>query len=123
MATTLEIGKKIQNFLENNDKKGSIKIITENALRSKLEQLRKIENILEIDKYKLVFIGKFGSGKTTAINYLFDLTYDTSKEFEEILFTAPGKTTLCEVIVKSTKQTHSFFEVDYISKEDLEQYI
>jgi len=68
MATTLEIGQKIQNFLDNNDKKGSIKIITENALKSKLEQVRLIESILDIDKYKLVFIGKFGSGKTTAIN-------------------------------------------------------
>ncbi len=121
MANTIEIGKKIQNFLDNNDKEGSIKIITENALRSKLNQLRQIKSILEIDKYKLVFIGKFGSGKTTAINYLFDLTFDTTKEFEEILFTSNGRTTLCEVIIKPTKQSHSFFEVEYISTEELEQ--
>jgi len=123
MANTVEIGKKIQNFLDNNDKEGSIKIITENALKSKLNQLRQIESILEIDKYKLVFIGMFGSGKTTAINYLFDLTFETAKEFEEILFTAAGRTTLCEVIVKPTKQTHSFFEVEYITEEDLKEYI
>lgn len=123
MATTLEIGKKIQNFLVNNTLEGGIKIITENILTLKQDELRQIEEILEIDKYKLVFIGQFGSGKTTAINYLFDLTYQTEKKTEELLFTAAGKTTLCEVCVKPTKQEHSYFEINFVSEKELHQNI
>ncbi len=53
MATTLEIGKKTQKFLEKNDKEGSIKIITENALKNKLEQLRQNYFLFTVNNYLL----------------------------------------------------------------------
>jgi signal recognition particle GTPase len=44
-----------------------------NNLKSKLNRLKEIADILSIEKYKLVFIGTVGEGKTTAICHLFNL--------------------------------------------------
>lgn len=54
-----------------------------NNLKSKLERLNEIKQILSIDKYKIVFIGTIGQGKTTAICHLFNLISDfkVSKTF------------------------------------------
>lgn len=83
---------------------------------SKLERLKELARILEIDKYKLVFIGEMGAGKTTAICHLFDLigTFQAAhpknpakivSKTQELLATAAGGTTICEVIIKPAATT------------------
>ncbi|WP_375510834.1 hypothetical protein [uncultured Nostoc sp.] len=78
-----------------------------NNLKSKLNRLDEIEKILNIEKYKIVFIGTIGQGKTTAICHIFNLISDfnVSKtianksrnviETKELLSTGAGKTTIC----------------------------
>jgi signal recognition particle GTPase len=77
-----------------------------NNLKSKLERLDEIEKILNIEKYKIAFIGTIGQGKTTAICHLFNLISDfhVSKtianrsrniiETKELLSTGAGRTTI-----------------------------
>jgi signal recognition particle GTPase len=54
-----------------------------NNLKSKLNRLREIADILSIEKYKLVFIGTIGKGKTTAICHL--LTCLVISKFQKLL--------------------------------------
>ena len=89
-----------------------------NNLKSKLTSLNKIEEILSIDKYTVVFIGTIGEGKTTAICHLFNLigNFNVSKtvgvkirhltETQELLATGSGRTTICEVIIKAAEKTY-----------------
>lgn len=89
-----------------------------NNLTSKLDRLYEIEEILNIKKYKLVFIGTIGEGKTTAICHLFNLIGDfkVSKtiagrvrdvtETQELLATGSGRTTICEVIIEAAQKTY-----------------
>lgn len=70
-------------------------------LESNLTRLKQINELLFVDKFKLVFIGEPGSGKTTTIcNYL-NLTTDLTpgKAFEnvELFNTGSGRTTAFEV--------------------------
>jgi hypothetical protein len=88
-----------------------------NNLKSKLERLNGIEESLEISKYKVVFIGTVGAGKTTAICHLFNLIGEfkvsktvsgktkTITETQELLSTGAGRTTICEVIIKPDVKT------------------
>lgn len=89
-----------------------------NNLTSKLDRLYEIEEILNIKKYKLVFIGTIGEGKTTAICHLFNLigNFNVSKtignrvkdvtETQELLATGSGRTTICEVIIEAAQKTY-----------------
>jgi hypothetical protein len=78
------------------------------SLEKKLERLNSIESLLAIKRHRLVFIGTVGCGKTTAICRLLDLIDTTSER--EIFATASGRTTLCEVVVRTDERT--FFEVE-----------
>ncbi|MEH2414371.1 hypothetical protein [Nostoc sp.] len=109
------------------------KYICINNLNSKLERLEEIEKILSIDKYKIVFIGTIGKGKTTAICHLFNLISDfnvskTKKgkttnviETKELLSTGGGKTTICEVIIKASEKT--YIEVEPYTVDEMENLI
>ncbi len=125
MTSTLEIEKKIQSLLDKNqqNREGVFKSIVENVLKSKQKSLHRLQEIRSLKKYKLVFIGKFGSGKTTAINFLFDLFYETNDKINELLYTSGGRTTLCKVILKPTTQKHSYFEVKFVSEEELKKQL
>ncbi|MEH2319695.1 hypothetical protein [Nostoc sp.] len=104
-----------------------------NNLKSKLERLEEIEKILSIDKYKIVFIGTIGKGKTTAICHLFNLISDfkVSKiingktknvtETKELLSTGSGKTTICEVIIKASEKT--YIEIEPYTVDEMENLI
>ncbi|MEH2397547.1 hypothetical protein [Nostoc sp.] len=104
-----------------------------NNLNSKLERLEEIEKILSIDKYKIVFIGTIGKGKTTAICHLFNLISDfkVSKtnngktknviETKELLSTGAGRTTICEVIIKASKKT--YIEIEPYTVDEMENLI
>lgn len=109
------------------------KYICINNLNSKLERLEEIERILSIDKYKIVFIGTIGKGKTTAICHLFNLISDfkVSKtingrtknviETKELLSTGSGKTTICEVIIKASEKT--YIEIEPYTVDEMENII
>ena len=104
-----------------------------NNLKSKLKRLEEIDKILSIEKYKLVFIGTVGEGKTTAICHLFNLISDfkVSKtiagkarsvtEVQELLATGAGKTTICEVIIEAAPKT--YIEIEPYSLEQMESLI
>ncbi|MHC5770313.1 MAG: hypothetical protein ACYTXI_32830 [Nostoc sp.] len=104
-----------------------------NNLKSKLERLEEIEKILSIEKYKIVFIGTIGQGKTTAICHLFNLISDfkvsktiNSKikdviETKELLSTGAGKTTICEVIIKAAEKT--YIEIEPYTVDEIENLI
>lgn len=103
------------------------------SLESKKERLKKINEILNIPKYKIVFIGTIGQGKTTAISHLFNLTgkFERQEEInkksvkitktEPLFSTASGRTTICEVIIKAGNNT--FIEIEPYSREIVETFI
>ncbi len=62
----------------NDDNSSVFEHIRKKSLISKLNRLNEISRILDIQKYKIVFIGKIGAGKTTAICNLFNLVHDGS---------------------------------------------
>jgi len=54
--------------------------LTLKALEGISRRLEKIENLLQIQKYDLVFIGQVGAGKTTAICHLFNPHFSQNLE-------------------------------------------
>ncbi|ALF52134.1 hypothetical protein ACX27_03555 [Nostoc piscinale CENA21] len=110
-----------------------IKHICINNLKSKLERLEEIEKILNIEKYKTVFIGTIGQGKTTAICHLFNLIgeFKVSKtlggktkdviETKELLSTGAGRTTICEVVLKASEKT--YIEIEPYTVDEMENLI
>lgn len=110
-----------------------IKHICINNLKSKVERLEEIENTLNIEKYKIVFIGTIGQGKTTAICHLFNLISDVkvtrtihrkTTDFiatKELLSTGSGRTTICEVILKAAEKT--YIEIEPYTVDEMENLI
>ena len=96
--------------------KGNLSRLTDNitsgnlkAIEGSLERLEQIESQQNVTKYRLVFIGKPGSGKTTTIcNYL-NLTVDVEVgdklERLELFDTASGRTTAAEVHFQKSDRT------------------
>lgn len=90
-----------------------------NALESIKTRLDRIKQLLEIDKFKLVFVGKVGSGKTTAICNILNLIDDIKENQSNIhklplLKTGSGRVTLGEVIIKQAQKTY----IDVINKDE-----
>ena len=79
------------------------------AVESNLTRLQKIQKLLSVQKYKLVFIGNTGSGKTTTICHYLNLAVDNpvGKRFAniELFDIGKGKTTACEVHYRVGDQT------------------
>jgi len=110
-----------------------VKHICRSNLESKLDRLKEIEEILKIEKYKIVFIGTIGQGKTTAICHIFNLISDfkVSKtiggksrnviETKELLATGSGRTTICEVILKASAKT--YIEIEPYTVDEMENLI
>lgn len=104
-----------------------------NNLKSKLQRLEEISEILSIEKYKLVFVGTIGEGKTTAICHLFNLTrgFKVSQtiagksrsvvEVQELLATGSGRTTICEVVIEAAPKT--YIEIEPYNLEQMESMI
>lgn len=91
------------------------------ALSTLVEQTRRLASLLGIPRNRLVFIGKVGVGKTTAICHLAGLSAKRRKVkksksgterqvevTEELLATGAGFTTLCEVEIAPTQNTTRF---------------
>ena len=91
-------------------------------------RLDKIENLLSIEKYNLAFIGQIGIGKTTAICHLFDLVFEeekfnNAKRISEIFSTGSGRTTICEVVIKSSESKSSYIEIEPYDVSEIEEFI
>lgn len=102
------------------------KAIRENYRIAESEAKRLLE-MYKIDKYRIVFIGEPGKGKTTAIcNWInllrFDKSKNLSKESCSLLATATGRTTVAEVRIKQTTTT-SKIRIEYLSHESQLEHI
>jgi hypothetical protein len=109
---------------------GSESISTQ-AIKNISLRLEKIEKILQVQRYNLVFIGQVGTGKTTAICHLFGLVQESKKivgtkgksviKYQELLSTGSGKTTICEVVIRPA--LHTFIEIDPYEDAEIHQLI
>lgn len=108
-------------------------IVSVKALQDITDRLIKINKILNIEQYNLVFIGQVGAGKTTAICHLFDLVREVEdtrlrglkqvkiKKVKELLSTGSGKTTICEVVIRPSNRT--WIEIEPYESAELQQSI
>ncbi|MEG4852266.1 hypothetical protein QUB10_15430 [Microcoleus sp. B5-D4] len=103
-----------------------------NSLKSIAARLVRIKALLEIQDYNLVFIGKIGVGKTTAICHLFNLfreektvgkTGKTVNKISELLSTGSGRTTICEVVIQPSMSKRSFLEIEPYSDDEVKEFI
>ncbi|MDR3277073.1 MAG: hypothetical protein LBT11_07715 [Treponema sp.] len=85
--------------------------------------LKNIKIKLEHEKYKFVFIGQKGIGKTTTILELFGLSKKLGKKMEDLLTTAAGGTTTCEVELLKSDRANTYFEIEPIDDKLFNQYI
>ncbi len=139
MATPTEILNKIDKALSIQKLPKVLQIIRDNTLKDKRRQVKGIIDIIGIKKYKLVFVGIIGTGKTTAISHIFNLidTEKTAKTIgkgdkkkkiivnttKELMIVGSGRTTIAEVVIKATEEKYSFFKIDFISNKVLEELI
>lgn len=111
----------VEIFLRENNKNLLNKFILK-TLKNQLKRVKEYDDIINIKKYKLAFIGSIGTGKSTAICHLFDLTYKDNKGFPiEILKTASGRTTVCETLIKIGEQSKIVIEPQ--NKSEIEKNI
>jgi len=82
-----------------------------------------IKEKISQDKYKFVFIGQKGVGKTTTILELFGLSKTINGKREDLLTTASGGTTTCEVELFKSEGPNTYFEIDPIDDKLFNQYI
>jgi GTPase SAR1 family protein len=85
--------------------------------------LRTTKEKLENETYKLVLIGQKGIGKTTTILELFGLNKKINGKNEDLLTTASGGTTTCEVELLKSEKSVTYFEIEPIDVQLLNQYI
>lgn len=91
----------IESFLEDDDRPW--------PLRRQFEQQQRLihraSSFLNCLKHNIAFIGNIGVGKSTAISFIFDLLGPTSAKStlkdRPVLETGGGRTTICEVRIKS----------------------
>lgn len=108
--------------------------IKRRTLQSKAQRIEQIEELLNIEKYKIVFIGTVGAGKTTAISHLFNLIDKVSdektlrsgrkkkfKKTEPLFSTGSGKTTISEVEITADKETT--IQIEPYSRKSVEKLI
>jgi len=130
--TTLNQISDLKNLIEteieniDNSENNVYEHLRKKSLESKLKRLVKIEEIFQIEKHNIVFIGTIGVGKTTAICHLFNLIGDFEKEdnttkikktikyVDSLLSTGSGRTTISEVIL--SKVIKHILKLNHIQK-------
>ena len=100
---------------------------SQHSLEGWKEKIAKINKFNGIDKYKVVFIGRPGSGKTTAICNWLDLIYvennQDPKKSHDLLATGSGNTTVAEVHIRQILDGLSRIRIEYLSDEAQKEYI
>lgn len=97
--------------------------LVRHTLESRRERVVRVRSLLAIDRFDLVFIGKVGTGKTTAICSLFGLVGDFERgkppklKTEPLLATGSGRSTICEVEIATGAQTA--IEVDPLTTDEM----
>ena len=95
------------------------------ALQGYLAQMKQIQNLFGVTKYRIVFIGAPGEGKTTAIcNWLNLLRSEKKEKINRVplLSTSQGRTTVAEVHICQTDGP-SLLRIEYLSDEQQEALI
>jgi hypothetical protein len=93
------------------------------TLESRKTRVLRIRELLAVERFELVFIGRIGTGKTTSICNLFKLTSDVergkslSKRTEPVLTTGTGRSTICEVEI--VRHDHTALEIDPLSPDEV----
>ncbi|MDR2634136.1 MAG: hypothetical protein LBC51_11045 [Treponema sp.] len=92
------------------------------------DYLKKVKSRLEIKRYKFVFIGQKGIGKTTTILEMFGLSKKEGlkgldNKFVDLLSTASGGTTTCEVEIFKSDTDYTYFQIEPIANSLFNQYI
>jgi hypothetical protein len=92
--------------------KGNLRdYLVRRTLESRRDRVIRVRSSLAVDKFDLIFIGKVGAGKTTAICSLFGLfgEFERGKpprtKTEPLLATGSGRSTICEVEIERDAQT------------------
>ncbi len=130
-----ELKNDIQSVVEsiNDDQNNVFEHIRKSSLLSKIKRLNKIDSALNIEKYKIVFVGTIGAGKTTAICHLFNLVDEVPKAIKSnkktknievitpLFSTGSGRTTISEVIIQPDDNVA--IKIEPYSQKKLEQLI
>ena len=97
------------------------------------ERIDRINEICQVDKYTLTFIGPIGVGKSTAISNLIGLidesilkTYQQSEHTLQdipLLKTAEGRTTLCETVITLSDSDSCSVKIDALPLQEFELLI
>lgn len=100
---------------------------SQHSLEGWKEKIAKINKFNSVDKYKVVFIGRPGSGKTTAICNWLDLIHIENgtdpRKSHDLLSTGSGNTTVAEVRLRQVQDGPSRIRLDYLSTEAQIGYI
>lgn len=100
---------------------------SQHSLEGWKEKIAKINKFNSVDKYKVVFIGRPGSGKTTAICNWLDLLHienlQDPRKSHDLLSTGSGNTTVAEVRLRQIQDGSSRIRLDYLSNEAQIDYI
>jgi len=128
--------KKLEDNLDIIKKRRNIKKLSiqseKDTIDSKYNYIKSLEELHKSSNYKIVFIGKIGVGKTSAIshsqNLIYQKEYDKKNrngkiigkeiKLEEILSTNTGRTTICEVEINFKKESSSII-IEPLSQEDM----
>lgn len=127
---TLKKSLNYENDIIQHESNNLSKALKLNSLSYMIRRLEKVEKILSVDKYDVVFIGEIGCGKTTAICNLFNLIkdIDIGENIHDLplLPTSSGRTTLGEVRILGSQSSNVTIRIepkDYKDvKHDIEQF-
>lgn len=120
MSKIIELESKLKSELKELTEKRIVDVLKKQSLEYCLNEILKLKKISAIDKYKIVFIGPNGVGKTTLICNLFNLT---NEENRELLSIGAGGTTISEVEIKFSRNDYSKFLIEFISHKELHNLI
>lgn len=134
IATTLDKIDSFERRVNESESKKGVKTLRKLwALRRIRERLSRVRELLQIEKYDLAFIGKVGVGKTTAICHLFNLLIEENithridneilkiPSIKEILATGSGRTTICEVVIRTNETTR--LEIEPYPEQEVRELI
>jgi len=90
------------------------------TMKAGVEDIRKL---LAPEKYRLMFVGQVGSGKTTALCHLLGLTYKKQGKnvegYAELLMTGEGRVAIGPVVIKPSSQP--YIKIKPVSKEEFKK--